>query len=119
MEADQKVVELVIVEEHLEMMQIALALFEQPDKLVCWAAESVTGLELSMMPRIVKDVLRERVFASRMPIVFSSATLSVGGSFDYAADNVGVDDHLSFSVVSSADLTRVAVAATLSATAPL
>jgi ATP-dependent DNA helicase DinG len=38
-----------------------------------------------------------------MPIVFSSATLSVEGSFDYVADSLGIDKYLSFSVESPYD----------------
>ncbi|MCQ6560086.1 ATP-dependent DNA helicase [Paenibacillus mendelii] len=92
-----------IVEEHIEMMQKALSLFQHSDKLICWAIESVTGLTLVIMPRTVKEVLQERVFSTRMPIVFSSATLSVEGSFDYVADSMGLDKYLSFSVDSSYD----------------
>ncbi|WP_281884378.1 ATP-dependent DNA helicase [Paenibacillus sp. YYML68] len=92
-----------IVEEHLEMMQKALALFEQPDKLICWATEAVNGLTLVMMPRTVKEVLREHVFSLGIPIIFSSATLSVDGSFELLANNLGVDSYLSFSVASPYD----------------
>lgn len=35
-----------------------------------------------------------------MPIVFSSATLSVDGSFDFVTDSLGVERYLSFSVAS-------------------
>ncbi|MEK8127809.1 ATP-dependent DNA helicase [Paenibacillus filicis] len=92
-----------IVEEHLEMMQKALSLFNRPEGLICWATDSVNGLTLVLMPRLVKEVLREHVFGQSMPIVFSSATLSVEGSFDYIADSLGTDDYLSFSVASPYD----------------
>jgi len=92
-----------IVEEHLEMMQIALSLFEKPETLICWATESESGLALAIMPRTVKEVLRERVFGSPMPIVFSSATLSVDESFGYVAESLGIADYLSFSVASPYD----------------
>jgi ATP-dependent DNA helicase DinG len=55
------------------------------------------------MPRAVKEVLRERVFALNIPVVFSSATLSVNGSFDYIAESLGVDRYVSFSVKSPYD----------------
>ncbi|MCZ4142723.1 ATP-dependent helicase, partial [Escherichia coli] len=42
----------------------------------------------------------ERVFNKNMPIVFSSATLSVDGSFRYVADSLGISDFVSFSVAS-------------------
>lgn len=92
-----------IVEEHLEMMQKALSLFRQPGSFICWASDTITGLSLVIMPRTVKEVLRERVFAARMPIVFSSATLSTGGSFEYVAESLGIERYLSFSVPSSYD----------------
>ncbi|PZE20788.1 ATP-dependent DNA helicase [Paenibacillus xerothermodurans] len=92
-----------IVEEHLEMMQRALSLFDHSEKLICWATESGTGLTLVVMPRTVKEVLQDRVFSLRMPIVFSSATLSVDGSFEYIAASVGTESFLSFSVASPYD----------------
>lgn len=87
-----------IVEEHLEMMQKAFSLFQHSSSLICWVTESTTGLTLVIMPKAVKEVLRERVFALNIPIVFSSATLSVNGSFDYLAYSLGVEKYLSFSV---------------------
>jgi ATP-dependent DNA helicase DinG len=92
-----------IVEEHLEMMQKALSLFQQSETLICWVTESVNGLSLVIMPRMVKEVLSEGVFHSGIPIVFSSATLSVEGSFDYVVDSLGVEKYLSFSVDSPYD----------------
>ncbi|MFC4307264.1 ATP-dependent DNA helicase [Cohnella boryungensis] len=87
-----------IVEEHLEMMQKALVLFQSSGSLICWATDSPAGLTLVIMPRAVKEVLRERVFGQGMPIVFSSATLSVNGSFEYMAEALGIDRYLSFRV---------------------
>ncbi|WNR46764.1 ATP-dependent DNA helicase [Paenibacillus roseipurpureus] len=95
--------QLKIVEEHLEMMQKALALFRNKHSFICWATESITGLSLVIMPRTVKEVLKEHVFSAKMPIVFSSATLSVEGSFDYVANSLGLEEYLSFSVESPYD----------------
>ncbi|MFB5265331.1 ATP-dependent DNA helicase [Paenibacillus enshidis] len=95
--------QLKIVEEHLDMMQKALALFRQPDKLISWVREDGDELTLVIMPKGVKEIMRERVFAKQMPVVFSSATLSVQGSFDYSAEILGIDDYLSFSVASPYD----------------
>ncbi|WP_138495001.1 ATP-dependent DNA helicase [Paenibacillus pinistramenti] len=92
-----------IVEEHLEMMGIALRLFEESGALICWAAEEADGLTLSVMPRNVKQVLEERVFSQRMPILFSSATMSVEKSFSYMADSLGMNNYLSFTVDSPYD----------------
>ncbi len=92
-----------IVEEHLDMLQKALRLFHQSNGLICWVTEEADGLALVIMPRAVKEVLQERVFSQHMPVVFSSATLSVGGTFDFAADNLGVSRYLAFRVASPYD----------------
>ncbi len=92
--------QLKIVEEHLEMIGHALSLYAQPQQLITWLAEDQEGMTLVIMPKKVKEVLRERVFARAMPVVFSSATLSVNGSFDYIAQGLGIDSFLSFSVAS-------------------
>lgn len=82
------------------MMQQALMLFERSEALICWVEDSPEGLTLSIMPGTVKDVLKTHVFGLRMPIVFSSATMSVDGSFRYLADSLGIESFLSFSVAS-------------------
>lgn len=92
-----------IVEEHLEMMQTALALFNNPQQLICWTQEDSGDLTLVLMPKKVKEILNERVFSKKMPIIFSSATLSADQSFDYIADSLGVSNYLSFSVASPYD----------------
>lgn len=89
-----------IVEEHLEMIQLALSIFLQADRVVSWVTEEADGLMLVIMPRKVKELLGEQLFSKPMPIVFSSATLSVEGSFDYIADTLGIPGYLSFSVAS-------------------
>ncbi|MBO7745975.1 ATP-dependent DNA helicase [Paenibacillus sp. MWE-103] len=103
--------QLTIVEEHLDMLQTALRLFKQPEMLISWAEREPDGTTLVIMPKLVKELLKERVFSSGMPVVFSSATLSAGGSFRYIADSLGIEDALSFSVPSPYDYeNRMAVA---------
>ncbi|MBY0204572.1 ATP-dependent DNA helicase [Paenibacillus cucumis (ex Kampfer et al. 2016)] len=92
-----------VVEEHLDMIQTALSLFRKEDGYICWAEESEEETTLSIMPRTVKEILNERVFNTGIPIVFSSATLSVDNSFRYVADSLGIDDFVSFSVASPYD----------------
>lgn len=43
-----------IVEEHLEMIQTALALFKRPELLISWVMEDQDGLTLVVMPKMVK-----------------------------------------------------------------
>lgn len=92
--------QLKIVEEHLEMIQFALSLFKRSDKPISWVTQDKDDISLVIMPKWVKEVLKEQVFSRKMPIVFSSATLSVNGSFDYMMDILGMDSALSFSVPS-------------------
>lgn len=89
-----------IVGEHLEMMQLALRLFQDPGHVISWMTEEVTGPTLIVMPKLVQEVLRERVFSQNMPIIFSSATLSVDGAFQFVAGSLGIEKYLSFSVPS-------------------
>ncbi|WP_411342503.1 ATP-dependent DNA helicase [Paenibacillus sp. WLX1005] len=92
-----------IVEEHLEMIQLALGLCRQQDQLISWVDGEGDDLTLVIMPKKVKEVLAEMVFGRKMPVIFSSATLSVEGSFDYIADNLGIQEYQSFSVASPYD----------------
>lgn len=92
-----------IVEEHLEMMGLALRLFGQSEGLISWVTQDASGLTLVIMPRMVKEVLKERVFSQKKPIIFSSATLSLEGTFDYVASNLGIEQYMSFSVESPYD----------------
>ncbi|WP_053376163.1 ATP-dependent DNA helicase [Paenibacillus sp. FJAT-27812] len=95
--------QLKIVEEHLEMIQFALSLFKKEDKPISWVSQDKEGTSLVIMPKWVKEVLKEQVFSRKMPIVFSSATLSVNGSFNYMMDILGMQSALSFSVPSPYD----------------
>ncbi|WP_322922340.1 ATP-dependent DNA helicase [Paenibacillus campi] len=95
--------QLKIVEEHLEMIQLALGLCRQQDQLISWVEGIGDDLTLVIMPKKVKEVLGEMVFDKQMPVIFSSATLSVDGSFAYIADSLGIEKYLSFSVASPYD----------------
>jgi ATP-dependent DNA helicase DinG len=95
--------QLKIVEEHLEMIGFALSLFKREEQPITWVSAEKEGLSLVIMPKWVKSVLKEQVFSRKMPIVFSSATLSVNGSFDYMKELLGIEDALTFSVDSPYD----------------
>lgn len=94
-----------IVEEHIEMLQKALALLLQDKGAVCWAtgAGGEEELAISIMPRKIKDILQKQLFQAEMPIIFSSATLSVDGSFRYVADGLGITQYSSFTTASPYD----------------
>lgn len=92
-----------IVEEHLEMIHTAVGLFFEEERPITWLTEDKNDSTLVIMPKGVKAVLAERVFSQNMPIVFSSATLSVNNSFEYMAQSLGIEKYQSFSVPSPYD----------------
>jgi ATP-dependent DNA helicase DinG len=92
-----------IVEEHIEMIQHALKLFLKQENLIAWAEQETEGLTLVIMPRLVQEVLKEKLYSKRIPIIFSSATLSNDKSFDYIANSLGIQSSLSFSIDSAYD----------------
>ena len=99
--------ELRMVEEFLEQYVYSLRLFTEKGDGVEWL-EIIDGHEtLIIMPRLVTDILNEKLFSSKMPIVFSSATLAIEKDFTYIADSLGVEKYQSFSVESPFDYDEV------------
>lgn len=99
--------DLTMVEEYLEQYIFSMDLFTSESDAVDWVEEAEGELTLIIMPRLVTDILKEKLFSSNLPIVFSSATLSVGQDFTYLLDSLGIDDFLSFSVESPFDYEEV------------
>lgn len=95
--------DLKMVEEYLEQYMYSMELFVSENDAVDWLQDNEDGMTLTIMPRLVTDILKEKLFSSNVPIVFSSATLSVGEDFSYILDSLGIDDFLSFSVESPFD----------------
>ncbi|GKU80952.1 ATP-dependent DNA helicase [Niallia sp. NCCP-28] len=95
--------ELKVVEEYLEQISHSLGLFLKEMNGITWFEEHNGERTLVIMPRLVKDIMKEDVFSQNKPIVFSSATLSENKSFDYMANSLGASDYLSFSVESPFD----------------
>jgi len=54
-----------------------------------------------VVPRDLSGLLKKHLFAKRLPVVFSSATLSTGGDFSYFARTLGLKEPSSSSVGSS------------------
>lgn len=92
--------DLKIVEEYLEQITYSMGLFLQTVNGITWFEEYNGERTLVIMPKMVEEVMREKVFSQKKPYIFSSATLSNRGSFDYLAASLGIDDYLSFSVPS-------------------
>lgn len=99
--------DLKMVEEYLDQYIYSMELFTSQNDAVDWLEEREGESTLVIMPRLVTDILREKLFSSKTPIVFSSATLSVGEQFTYLADGLGIQDFLSFSVESPFDYEEV------------
>jgi len=95
--------DLKIVEEYLDQITYSLSLFLGKTNGITWFEENDTERRLVIMPRLVKDIMKEEVFSQAKPFIFSSATLSENKSFDYIANSLGIKDYLSFSVASPFD----------------
>ncbi|MCZ2258367.1 ATP-dependent DNA helicase [Sporosarcina sp. G11-34] len=99
--------DLKMVEEYLEQYIYSMELFTSGSDAVDWLETPKGESTLVIMPRLVTDILREKLFSSKTPIVFSSATLSIQKDFSYLADGLGIQDFLSFSVDSPFDYDEV------------
>lgn len=99
--------ELNMAEEFLEQYQAAIRIFIAQGDAVDWLEETDGEETLVIMPRLITDVLEEKLFSKKIPIVFSSATLSVGKDFSYIAYSLGIKKYQSFSVPSPFDYEEV------------
>ena len=99
--------ELNMAEEFLEQYQAAIRIFIAQGDAVDWLEETDGEETLVIMPRLITDVLEEKLFSKKTPIVFSSATLSVNKDFSYIAYSLGIKKHQSFSVPSPFDYDEV------------
>ncbi|MBM7661346.1 ATP-dependent DNA helicase DinG [Bacillus mesophilus] len=95
--------DLKIVEEHLDQLEHSLQLFLKTEEVISWVEPDDESFHLVIMPRTVQEVLSEQVFSQRIPFVFSSATLSQNGEFDYIARSLGIKQFASFIVESPFD----------------
>ena len=68
-----------------------------------WLEETDGEETLVIMPRLITEVLQEKLFSKKLPIIFSSATLSVNKDFSYIAYSLGIKNYQSFSVPSPFD----------------
>lgn len=94
-------------EEFLEQYEAAIRIFISQSDAVDWL-ENTDGEEtLVIMPRLITEVLQEKLFSKKLPIVFSSATLSVNKDFSYIAYSLGIRKYQSFSVESPFDYDEV------------
>ncbi|MDN3450917.1 ATP-dependent DNA helicase [Planococcus sp. APC 3906] len=99
--------DLKIAEEYFDLYTFAMKLFIEKGDAVNWLEVKDEIETLVIMPRLVTDILEEKFFDGKMPIIFSSATLSIQKDFTYIADSLGIDDFQSFSVPSPFDYEEV------------
>lgn len=99
--------ELNIVEEFLEEYEAALKIFVSKHDAVDWLEDTDGEETLVIMPRLITEVLEEKLFSKKLPIIFSSATLSVKKDFSYISYSLGVKKYQHFSVPSPFDYDEV------------
>lgn len=87
-----------VVMEYLDAIESSLILFLEKESTISWTLKNGQTCTLVVMPQMVDDVLKERVFSQKMPYVFSSATMSKNGSFNYMASTLGITQYDSFTV---------------------
>jgi ATP-dependent DNA helicase DinG len=75
-----------------ELRQELAFLFESNEKnFVYWFERRNKGVFLAATPIDVSQILRERLFEQFDTVVLTSATLTVGGRFEYIRQRLGVD----------------------------
>ena len=99
--------ELNMAEEFLEQYQASLKIFVSKSEAVDWLEETDGEETLVIMPRLITEVLEEKLFSKNLPIIFSSATLSINKDFSYIAYSLGIKKYQSFSVPSPFDYDEV------------
>ncbi|PYZ94963.1 ATP-dependent helicase [Salipaludibacillus keqinensis] len=87
-----------IIEEYLEFFSYGLTTLLKDDQGIYWLEENESQSSFVIMPRLVEDVLKKEVFSQKIPIVFSSATLSQAGDFNYISNSLGINQYDSFIV---------------------
>ncbi len=97
-EPDQGVRELEIIRGRLQsaLLLIGEALNNPHSNRVYWFAQTQKddAVLLRSAPLNVGALLRDRVYAERRSIVFTSATLTVGGTFDYFRSRIGLAENV-------------------------
>jgi ATP-dependent DNA helicase DinG len=75
-----------------ELRQELSFLFESNEKnFVYWYERRNKGVFLTATPIDVSQILRERLFEQFDTVILTSATLTVGGRFDYIRQRLGID----------------------------
>jgi len=65
---------------------------ENPDEFIHWCEQRKRAVFLRATPIRVDSYLRSLLFESKRSVVLTSATLAIGGRFEYIKKQLGVDD---------------------------
>jgi ATP-dependent DNA helicase DinG len=78
---------------HEVSVELEIILASEPaGDFACWAERRDRNLNLHASPVEVGELLKTRLYERVPAIVFTSATLSAGGTFDYFKSRLGLDD---------------------------
>nr|WP_106778784.1 ATP-dependent DNA helicase [Lysinibacillus timonensis] len=99
--------ELNMAEEFLEQYVASIRIFVAQGDAVDWLEDTDGEETLVIMPRLITEVLEEKLFSKKLPIIFSSATLSVKKDFSFISSSLGIKSYMSFSVPSPFDYDEV------------
>ncbi|MGB9593462.1 MAG: ATP-dependent DNA helicase, partial [Anaerolineae bacterium] len=71
--------------------QIGQVVFKPSDNQICWLERNTERgiLSLNAAPLRVGDLVRQHIFGQKEAVILTSATLCVGGKFDYMRDRLG------------------------------
>jgi len=65
--------------------------FENGDSDIKWIKNSQTYVHFNITPLSVSEALKENIYERAKSVIFTSATISVNGNFDFFKRTVGVD----------------------------
>lgn len=101
---------LLALQARLDYVTAGLRMLRRPAaESVAWAAPAGDAYDLWTVPRRTDDLLQRELYSQRVPVVFSSATLASGDSFDYLKRVVGAPGALHAQVGVPFDLARQAL----------
>ncbi|WP_234410451.1 ATP-dependent DNA helicase [Caldalkalibacillus mannanilyticus] len=92
-----------VIEEYIDSCSYSLSLLANQSNAIFWLEEHQDQVTLVLMPRKVEEILHQHVFSKKIPILFSSATLSENKSFELMARSLGISQYQSFTVESPFD----------------
>ena len=77
--------------------------FENESSDIKWIKKTQTYVRFNITPLSISEALRENIYERAKSIIFTSATISVNGNFDFFKKTVGVDNANEFIAKNSFD----------------